>query len=87
MAQAKEVDVEQKTALLKRAATLFGAAEKIRTGYNTPMLPEEQAEYDTQLTALREFMPPDERNMAWAFGRGLDMQKAVAYTNQAMSSE
>ena len=87
LAQAEGAAPEQKLAFLRRSANLFGAAEGIRSGYNLPMSPEEQAEYASQLAGLRGSMPPAELEQAWEFGRSLDLQRAVAFASQKKVTE
>jgi predicted ATPase/class 3 adenylate cyclase len=84
LAQAKLAEEKQRKTFLERTASLFGAAEGIRSVYNAPMMSEEQAEYSTQLTDLRERTQPGEFELAWNIGRSLDMQKAVMYAKQTL---
>ena len=43
------------------------------------MLPEERGEYDATMEALRATLDADTFASAWAAGRALDMNAAVAY--------
>jgi hypothetical protein len=62
-----------------RAATLLGAAEVLREGAASPIPPQERPEYDAQMERLRGL--PDEGALAsaWAEGRSLTSDEAVAF--------
>jgi predicted ATPase/class 3 adenylate cyclase len=80
--QAKEAGEEEQDGLHRRAANLLGATERMRQDYDMPMSPEEQVEYEGELSDLRGMMPPEELKQAWEVGRGMDLQRAIGYANQ-----
>jgi predicted ATPase/class 3 adenylate cyclase len=61
-----------------RAARLFGAAEAIREVAGSAMVPAEQAEYDAAVGQLRASLDPALLDPAWAEGRRLTTDEAVA---------
>jgi hypothetical protein len=61
-----------------RAARLLGAAEALREVAGAAMLSIERAEYDAQLAQLRGSLTPTALAEAWADGRSLTMDEAVA---------
>ncbi len=62
----------------ERAARLFGAAETLRESINIPMTPFERAEYDAEVSDLRANMREAAFASAWAEGRALTMEQALA---------
>ena len=79
IAQAQASETPEPLPLLRRAATLFGAAEAIRKINNTPMTPWEQTEYDGHMRALRSRLDPDALDAAWRAGARLDLDQAVDF--------
>jgi hypothetical protein len=63
----------------QRAARLFGAAEALRASANAPMAGMERAEYEQNVSALRGLLDADALEAAWAEGRGMTVDEAVAY--------
>jgi len=63
----------------ERAARLFGAAEALRENINIPMMPTERPEYDREGSDLRANMDEAAFAKAWAEGRALTMDQAIAY--------
>ena len=63
----------------ERAARLFGAAEALREAIGAPMAAHERSEYEREVAALRALWPAPEREAAWAAGRVLTLDEAVAY--------
>jgi predicted ATPase/class 3 adenylate cyclase len=61
-----------------RAARLLGAAEALREAAGATMLSIERAEYDAELVRLRTALAPATLAEAWAQGRSLTMDEAVA---------
>jgi hypothetical protein len=61
-----------------RAARLLGAAEALREVAATGMLAMERSEYDTELSVLRGAVDPADFTAAWAEGRSLTEDEAVA---------
>ncbi|HEX9840374.1 MAG TPA: tetratricopeptide repeat protein [Anaerolineales bacterium] len=64
----------------QRAARLFGAAEILRENINIPMMPAERPEYDREVNDLRANMDEAAFAKAWAEGRAMTMEQAIAYT-------
>ena len=63
----------------ERAARLFGAAETLRENINIPMTPPEHVEYDREVSDLRANIDEAAFSKAWAEGRALTMEQAIAY--------
>jgi len=63
----------------ERAARLFGAAEILRENINIQMMPTERPEYDREVNDLRANMDLSAFNKAWAEGRALTMEDAIAF--------
>jgi len=61
-----------------RAARLFGAVEGLRATIQAPLWPAEQVERDRHTQALAAQMDETERAAAWAEGRTLTLEQAVA---------
>jgi predicted ATPase/transcriptional regulator with XRE-family HTH domain len=64
---------------LIRAAHLFGAVEAILVSIAATLLPIDQREYDYNIAALRGQLGADEFAAAWAEGRSMKMEQAIAY--------
>ena len=62
----------------RRAAVLLGAAERLREEAGAGMLAIERAEYESQLTLVRESLDTAEFEHAWAEGRAMSTDDAVA---------
>lgn len=65
-----------------RAALLYGAAETLRERITIPMTSQEKIEYDRQVAALRAGMDEKAFGAAWAEGRAMSMDQAIAYALQ-----
>jgi tetratricopeptide (TPR) repeat protein len=63
----------------ERAARLLGAAEAERERLHAPMTSIEHREYDRNLAALRAQLPAPDLAAAWAAGRAMTMDQAIAY--------
>jgi len=63
----------------QRAARLFGAAEILRENINIPMNPPEHVEYDREVNDLHANMDKSIFENAWAEGRALTMENAIAF--------
>lgn len=63
----------------QRAAKLFGAAEILRENPILPMNPMEQIEYDREVNDLRANMDEVTFAKAWAEGRAMTMEQAIAF--------
>jgi tetratricopeptide (TPR) repeat protein len=75
-------DAGERLPLLRRAATLHGAAEAIRRASNVPMSPWEQPEYEGHIDALRARLDPEVLAAAWQAGERMDLDQAIAFTVQ-----
>ena len=62
----------------ERAARLFGAAEILREQISIPMMPTEHLEYDREVNDLRANMDQAAFAKAWAEGRAMTMEQAIA---------
>jgi hypothetical protein len=63
----------------QRAAYLLGAAESVREAANSLMAAAERSEYTANVAALRAQMDETSFAAAWAGGRALTMDQAIAY--------
>ncbi len=61
-----------------RAARLLGAAEALREASGDPMTVDERGEYDAEVDRLRGLLDPPDLADAWADGRRLTSDQAVA---------
>ncbi len=59
------------------AARLFGFADKVRQASAAPMQPEDIAEYDARLTALRDTLGAQGYESAWNQGQAMTMEDAA----------
>jgi len=62
-----------------RAAHLFGAAEGLREAIGTPLQIGERTDYDRDLAAARAHLDAATFAAAWADGRALPLEQAIAY--------
>jgi predicted ATPase len=67
------------------AARLFGAAEALRLVLGTPLPPEAQADYDHSVAGARTALGEEALAVAWAAGRALPLEEAIAYALQPSS--
>ena len=63
----------------KRAAILFGAAEALREDIHVVLLPIEKIEVDKNIAVARTQLDETTFNAAWAEGRAMTMEQAIAY--------
>jgi len=63
----------------QRAAKLFGAAEVLRENIHLPMTSFEHVEYEREVNDLRANMDDATFTKAWAEGRALTMEQAIAF--------
>ncbi len=61
------------------AARLFGAAEALREAIGTPLRPNERERYDREVAAVRAALTKEAFERAWAAGRAMTLEEAVAY--------
>jgi predicted ATPase/class 3 adenylate cyclase/DNA-binding CsgD family transcriptional regulator len=64
------------------AARLFGAAEAMRDRMGAVRFKIYECDYEASLTALRNAMGDDDFQAAWAEGRGLSSDEAIAYAQR-----
>ena len=62
-----------------KAACLFGAAEGLREAIGASLLPDERAGYDGMVAAARACLGDKAFAAAWASGRTMMLEQAVAY--------
>jgi tetratricopeptide (TPR) repeat protein len=79
---AKDQSEPASETLLKRGARLLGAAEILREKLNSHMLPPEQIEYDQAMVSLRAGLDVASLSAAWAEGRTLTMEEAIAFASK-----
>ncbi len=63
----------------RRAARLFGAAEGVRTDIHRPLAPCDRPEYERAVTAARAHLDSATFTTAWAEGRAMTLEQAIAY--------
>jgi predicted ATPase len=63
----------------KRAARLFGAAEALREALGSALYPVERPEHETFVIATRAALGDEVFAAAWAEGRALPLDQAIAY--------
>jgi len=61
------------------AAQLWGAATALREGIGSPRSPIEQEQFDGEVTAIRSALGEAAFAAAFAEGRALTMEEAIAY--------
>jgi predicted ATPase/class 3 adenylate cyclase len=71
-------------ARLETAIRLLGAADALRQIADSQMVPEETTEYTSELVALKGAVDEEIFHAAWAEGRKLTMEQAIAYARQEM---
>jgi hypothetical protein len=62
----------------QRAARLYGAAAALRDAIGAPRPPEERLDYEHDVAALRTALGDDAFTAAWAAGRALPLEQAIA---------
>ena len=63
---------------LEAAARLFGAAERLREAIGAPLPPTERERYEHSVAIPRDSLPADTFAQAWAAGRVLSLDEAIA---------
>ena len=63
----------------ERAARLMSAADALRAASNSPRTPQEQIEYDNELSALHLGMDESTFQLLWAEGQSMNMDQAVDF--------
>ena len=64
---------------LQRAAQLFGAAEAMREAIDASLPLTDRGNYDNTVAATRGGLPPEAFAAAWARGRRMTFEQAIAY--------
>ena len=70
-----------------RAARLYGAAEAFREAEGCPVPGDDREDYDTSVASLRDAMDEATLSSAWAEGREMTWEEAVAYALQDADPE
>ncbi len=65
--------------LPKQAAQLFGAAEIIRETYGAPIFSMDRGQHERIVAEARGMLAPKESEAAWAEGRAMTLEEAIAY--------
>jgi predicted ATPase/DNA-binding CsgD family transcriptional regulator len=68
------------------ATQLWGAAEALREAIRAPMTPVERADHERQITATRTRLGEDIFSTAWAEGRAMTPEQALAVDRQTRAS-
>jgi hypothetical protein len=63
----------------ERAACLLGASEAIRVASRTPLPPYPVSGYERDVTAVRDALSSETFTAAWAEGRAMTIEQAIAY--------
>ena len=66
----------------ERAATLFGAAHKLREELGSPLPPFERDEYQMEMQKVQTALGEDEFVRLSTHGRGMTLDEAAAYARQ-----
>jgi hypothetical protein len=69
----------------ERAPLLFGAAEALRESIGAPVKHFDHAGYERDLNAIRADLGEEAFRVAWAEGRVMPLEQAVAYALEASS--
>jgi predicted ATPase/class 3 adenylate cyclase len=70
---------EERLTHLKFSVRLLGVAATVREAIGTQRIPAERAEYDEELANLQKQLGENVMQAAWAEGRALTMEQAVAF--------
>ena len=62
----------------ERAARLFGATDALRAAVGVPVRPVDRRLYDRDVTAVRAALGAETFAAAWAAGRALSLEQAIA---------
>lgn len=63
----------------ERAARLFGAAEALREAIGAPLSPDDRAEYNRIVAAVRAQLGEEVFAKSWAEGRAMTLEQAIEY--------
>ena len=61
------------------AAQLFGAAEALRELIGKPLTRAQQANHDRDVATVQQRLDPEAFAAAWAAGRAMTLEQAIAY--------
>jgi non-specific serine/threonine protein kinase len=70
-----------------RALRLAGAAAALRSRFNRPLAPPEQATLERRLAPARQALSVAEQAVAWAAGQAMTREQAIAYALARLLSE
>jgi hypothetical protein len=70
----------------QRAACVYGVAEALRDAIGAPLEPSERARYDQSVAAVRAALGGDAFAAAWAAGRAMPLEQALAYASEGQSA-
>ena len=70
----------------RRAARLLGAAEALRDSIGAPVPPADRPEYDDALAAVRRELSETAFRMAWAQGRAMGLEEAMAEAQPVLAA-
>ena len=79
--------VDRAQGRFERAATLLGAAERIRGEVGQDMLPPEREEYERELAAVTEALPKGRLDALWAKGRAMSMDALIDLAQRTPEAE
>jgi hypothetical protein len=79
---APEVDAADNAGAGWRAARLYGAGEALREAIGAPVSLNQQEEYRRQVSRVLEMLGEEEFAAAWAEGRAMTPDQAIAYALQ-----
>ncbi len=73
--------------LPERGARLLGASEAMREAIGSMLEPEDRIEYDRDVAIVRSQLDEEAFAKAWAEGRRMSMEQAVAYALEEADDE
>ncbi len=71
----------------QRAARLWGAAEALRAAIDVPLPPSMRVEHEPRLATARTHLDERDFDAAWAEGRGMSAEQAIAYALDTADTE
>jgi tetratricopeptide (TPR) repeat protein len=80
------VDLELALERMGRAARLQGAIDALREGVGAPLNPREHGGYEANVAAMRAALGEPGFAVAWAAGRAMSMEQAIAYALEGSGS-
>jgi hypothetical protein len=70
----------------ERAARLFGATDVLRAALGLPVRPADRRRYDRDVSAVRAALGAETFAAAWAAGRALSLEQAIAEATECLLS-